>query len=177
MAIVDTVDLRPPRHSAWATRPREGDWHEAVDSLAGDPCFWWLDSALAGPRTSGRFSYAGADPWLVGPLVRLPDDTDLTFEAELAIRNPDFPIDAGAAQVFWMGSGDIQFSEERSLLMPLVNDGQLRRVAVDLTAHPAWPRSGCVWLRFDPANGPCELTLARLSIQASGERDRAPEGH
>jgi len=45
------------RPATWA------DWLRVVDGLHGDPGFWWLDSALSDGRL-GRFSFAGADPYL-----------------------------------------------------------------------------------------------------------------
>ena len=38
-------------------------WLALVDGLHADPGFWWLDSALCDGRL-GRFSFAGADPYL-----------------------------------------------------------------------------------------------------------------
>lgn len=39
------------------------DWLRVVEGLHADPGFWWLDSALEDDRL-GRFSFAGADPYL-----------------------------------------------------------------------------------------------------------------
>ncbi|MBJ19342.1 MAG: aminodeoxychorismate synthase component I [bacterium] len=39
------------------------DWLRLVDGLHAEPGFWWLDSALEDGRL-GRFSFAGADPYL-----------------------------------------------------------------------------------------------------------------
>lgn len=39
------------------------DWLRVVDGLHARPGFWWLDSALEDGRL-GRFSFAGADPYL-----------------------------------------------------------------------------------------------------------------
>ncbi|MBY0400851.1 hypothetical protein K2X89_11180, partial [Myxococcota bacterium] len=45
-------------------RPATPDaWLRVVDGLHGGPGFWWLDSALCDGRL-GRFSFAGADPYL-----------------------------------------------------------------------------------------------------------------
>ncbi len=38
-------------------------WLQLVDGLHAEPGFWWLDSALCDGRL-GRFSFAGADPYL-----------------------------------------------------------------------------------------------------------------
>jgi para-aminobenzoate synthetase component 1 len=40
------------------------DWREWIERLREAPFFWWLDSAEVSPRL-GRYSYAGADPYLV----------------------------------------------------------------------------------------------------------------
>jgi aminodeoxychorismate synthase component I len=53
-----------PRLGACTTHPVDGDWLAAVAAIETEPGFWWLDAALPGPRL-GRYSYAGADPWLV----------------------------------------------------------------------------------------------------------------
>jgi len=41
----------------------QADWLRVVDGLHAEPGFWWLDSALEEGRL-GRFSFAGADPYL-----------------------------------------------------------------------------------------------------------------
>ena len=41
-----------------------GGWSEWIEKLCEAPLFWWLDSAQLSPRL-GRYSYAGADPYLV----------------------------------------------------------------------------------------------------------------
>jgi para-aminobenzoate synthetase component 1 len=55
-----------PHVSACAARelPARSDWLRVVGGLARRPGFWWLDSALVDARL-GRFSFAGAEPWLV----------------------------------------------------------------------------------------------------------------
>ena len=42
----------------------DGDWSQWIEKLREAPLFWWLDSAQVNPRL-GRYSYAGADPYLV----------------------------------------------------------------------------------------------------------------
>src|SRR5262245_39434105 len=44
--------------------PPRTEWLRVVGGLAPRPGFWWLDSALVDARL-GRFSFAGAEPWLV----------------------------------------------------------------------------------------------------------------
>ena len=45
-------------------RPAQAsEWLRIVDGLHADPGFWWLDSALETGRL-GRYSFAGADPYL-----------------------------------------------------------------------------------------------------------------
>jgi anthranilate/para-aminobenzoate synthase component I len=43
---------------------RERDWRESIETLRQAPLFWGLDSAQESPRL-GRYSFAGADPYLV----------------------------------------------------------------------------------------------------------------
>ena len=43
---------------------REEDWRVWIERLREAPLFWWLDSSQVGPRL-GRYSFAGADPYLV----------------------------------------------------------------------------------------------------------------
>ncbi len=67
------------------SREENSHWREWIERLGQAPFFWWLDSAQAGPRL-GRYSYAGADPYLV---VRgFGDRTEL--EVRRAAR-PDLP--------------------------------------------------------------------------------------
>jgi len=48
-----------------ADRANQGrDWSDWIEALRQVPLFWWLDSAQVSPRL-GRYSYAGADPYLV----------------------------------------------------------------------------------------------------------------
>ena len=61
------------------------DWREWIERLCEAPFFWWLDSAQVGPRL-GRYSYAGADPYLV---VRGFGDR-IELEVRRAAR-PDLP--------------------------------------------------------------------------------------
>jgi len=51
---------------------RPSDWLRVVEDLQTRPGFWWLDSALPDARL-GRFSFAGADPylWLRGRARRI----------------------------------------------------------------------------------------------------------
>ncbi|MDJ0866370.1 MAG: aminodeoxychorismate synthase component I [Myxococcota bacterium] len=51
------------RVSVQEIAPRGADWQARVASLRGDAGFWLLDSALADDRL-GRFSFAGAGPYL-----------------------------------------------------------------------------------------------------------------
>jgi aminodeoxychorismate synthase component I len=53
-------------HTACAVRQASQgrDWHEWIEGLRQAPLFWWLDSAQVSPHL-GRYSYAGADPYLV----------------------------------------------------------------------------------------------------------------
>ena len=57
---------RSPVHAACAVRELEParDLLGAFSALRGDPCPWLLDSALPSARL-GRYSFAGADPYLV----------------------------------------------------------------------------------------------------------------
>jgi aminodeoxychorismate synthase component I len=43
---------------------RDSDWREWIERLREAPFFWWLDSAQVSSRL-GRYSFAGADPYLV----------------------------------------------------------------------------------------------------------------
>jgi len=53
-------------HTACAVQPvsQARDWREWIENLREAPLFWWLDSAEVNPRL-GRYSFAGADPYLV----------------------------------------------------------------------------------------------------------------
>ncbi len=63
----------------------ERSWREWIESLRQAPSFWWLDSAEVNPRL-GRYSYAGADPYLV--LRSYADRVEL--DVLRAVR-PDLP--------------------------------------------------------------------------------------
>ncbi|GAF99844.1 unnamed protein product, partial [marine sediment metagenome] len=53
-------------HTACAVQQagQKSQWREWIERLSQAPLFWWLDSAQVDPRL-GRYSYAGADPYLV----------------------------------------------------------------------------------------------------------------
>jgi para-aminobenzoate synthetase component I len=57
----DMGDADAALETRLAVRELAGDFAARVAGLRRAPLFWWLDSALAGPRL-GRFSFAGADP-------------------------------------------------------------------------------------------------------------------
>jgi aminodeoxychorismate synthase component I len=58
--------IRPPRCSALASfpAPRDLDAPAALERLRGAGAAWLLDSAVPSPGT-GRYSFAGADPYLI----------------------------------------------------------------------------------------------------------------
>jgi aminodeoxychorismate synthase component I len=56
--------VRQAKQSSGQPSDPAGDWREWIEKLREAPLFWWLDSAQVGPRL-GRYSYAGADPYLV----------------------------------------------------------------------------------------------------------------
>ncbi len=51
-----------PTVTACAVLPLDGAWLPRIQALRARPGFWWLDSALPGPRL-GRSSFAGAEPY------------------------------------------------------------------------------------------------------------------
>ncbi|MEM9174885.1 MAG: aminodeoxychorismate synthase component I [Myxococcota bacterium] len=81
--------FRPIERIALAAldRPAQrGEWLRIVDGLHADPGFWWLDSALEGGRL-GRYSFAGADPYLrLSARVAEDGDTSVEIEVERGVR-------------------------------------------------------------------------------------------
>jgi len=110
----------------------------------------------------------GGDPWLIGPLLEIPEGEELELVVEMSIYNPDFPPEAGEEQIYWMGTGDLTFQESHSMMFDLRNDGQMHTYRIPITNHENWPKEGGLWLRFDPTNGPAKVELLSMKLSAPG---------
>ncbi|HET6202024.1 MAG TPA: class I SAM-dependent methyltransferase [Planctomycetota bacterium] len=148
---------------------RQMDWDF---SKAEDRSRWFANDQLA-PRAGGAgvFSWraTGPDPWIVGPLLVLPAGGVGTIEVEMRVANPDYPVEAGRSQVFWLGEGDLSFGEGKSALFTPRNDGEVRAYRVPVGGHPGWPRGEAgLWIRFDPLDGPGEVDLHRIRLLPRG---------
>ncbi len=107
----------------------------------------------------------GGDPWLIGPAMPWRTGAVRGVALELRIHNPDFPVDAGEGQVFWLLEGQPDFVEARSKSFGVTNDGAWHRYEVLFDGHPQWPDDATlVCLRIDPVNGPAEVDLRRITL-------------
>jgi len=92
------------------------------------------------------------DPWVVTPcLMRAVR----AIEIELRIHAPQQAADALTGQVFFKGAEHQTFTEPCSVKFPLVNDGELRTVRVELDGNDQLPAE-VQWLRLDLADAPCD---------------------
>ena len=156
MALYDRLEV--PKQSAKLS----WDFEQAGIAEA-----WILSEDMVRREANGNgtaWLSKGEDPWLVAPLFELPAADVLEFKIEMRIHNPDFPIDAGMGQIYWMGMGDLTFDESRSIQFPVINDGEFHDYTIALSEHPEWPQSGGLWLRIDPVNGPAELDLRSIKL-------------
>ena len=65
-----------------------------------------------------------------------------------------------------MTDEDTTLTEDRSFTFPVRNEDKVNDYRVDLSQSPNWPRHACIlFLRIDPANGPCEIDLHAISIE------------
>jgi hypothetical protein len=101
------------------------------------------------------------DPWLATPRLHR---RITAIELELRVFAPGVACEAGEGQVFWLGCGDFEFAEERSVRFSLRNDGEFHVYRVVLAAIPALPEL-VEWLRLDLANGPAEIDLRALRLR------------
>ena len=131
---------------------------------------WGDDLEDLGPGDSTgehgwRLRSTGPDPAIIGPTMPWRTGDIAAIELRLMVHNPAFPIDAGTGQVFWMTTDDADFSEERSVRFPVVNDGRAHVCRVGLSEVVGWPRDAdLVCLRIDPVDGPAELELLSLVL-------------
>ena len=127
---------------------------------------WFLGEQLTSEGASHHFRSTGSDPWLISPMLSLSSELDPRVKLTMRIHNPEYSRDAAVGQLFWMGEGDLSFSEENLITFPVINDDVLHTYEVELAGHSSWPQRGAVWLRLDPVNGPglIELVEVRLSI-------------
>ncbi|MFT5286602.1 MAG: hypothetical protein ACI8TQ_002772 [Planctomycetota bacterium] len=162
MELYDRLEIPPAN--------KDLSWNFEV---AGTKDAWMPCAEMALREENGNGSAwlsKGDDPWIVGPLFELPESEAIAITIDMRIHNPDFPVDAGVGQIYWMGMGDLAFEESRSIQFSVVNDGEYHEYQVMLSEHDQWPASGGLWLRVDPVNGPAELDLRtiKLSVASSG---------
>lgn len=121
----------PPRYAFDANRQ---GWH-----ARGGTDSW----KLAG---SWEVAFAAKAVELIGPVDfwRADEAPQLTLDAA-------FTTAATETRVFWATLDDPTFKPERSLAVPIVGDGALRTLAVNLAAAPTY-RGGLVRLRIDPGS-------------------------
>ena len=136
-------------------------WRCAIESRRG----FWPNEQLE-PRCSFDgigFSWRSTaeDPWLATPRLHR---RITAIELELRVFAPGVACEAGEGQVFWLGCGDFEFAEERSVRFSLRNDGEFHVYRVVLAAIPALPEL-VEWLRLDLANGPAEIDLRALRLR------------
>ncbi len=127
-----------------------------------------------GGRSGGGGGWAlrstGDDPWLAGPGLAVRAADVVAIEVTMRLHNPDHPVEGGQGQVFWMGVNDTGLVEERSVLFPVLNDGRVHSYRVDPRPGGRWPPDdGIIFVRLDPANGPCEVDLHGFAFVLRGD--------
>src|SRR4030095_16256897 len=101
---------------------------------------------------SVRYEAAGNDPAILLPIAGAPFDITpvRTIEFDLLCKTSG----ARQAQLFWTHVEGENFSEEKSIRVPLTGDGVWRTYSVDIARsdkREAWAAGAHVWaLRVDP---------------------------
>ena len=89
----------------------------------------------------------GDDPILNGPAMRL--SADRYKQVVVRMANMGNPPGGSAAQLFWRRSGDAEFSESRSVKIPVSNNGSYDKYTFDMSSNPEW-NGEIVQFRLDP---------------------------
>lgn len=124
------------------------------------------ESMEALPGGTGRaFRATDNDPWFAGPGLRIPAATTRKIVLRMRLFNPDYPVEGGEGQLFFMSGEDRTLDESRVLTFPVRNLDSVETYELDVGGHPGWPKEGeVIFLRLDPANGPCEIELHGIEI-------------
>lgn len=131
----------------------------------------WRTNDQLEPMDGDAFHWLakGDDPWLVSPMLLLPEGGVDRMQIRMRVHNPDYPVDAGQGQLRWLGEGDLSFDEANCLTFAVRNEAKMCDYTLELSEHPNWPKGGgAVWLRLDPVNGPAEIELSGLRLLARG---------
>lgn len=101
------------------------------------------------------------DPWVVTPcLMRRVNHVEL----EMRVHSTKHGRDDLTGQIFWKDAHHDTFTEECSVKFPLINDGEVHRMKVDMTANSKLP-SIIEWLRLDLADAPGEIDLLSIRLK------------
>jgi hypothetical protein len=125
---------------------------------------FWPNEQLVprGPHDRGFcWTATGNDPWVVTPCLLRPLKT---VELEMRVHSPQFGRDDLTGQIFWKDASHHTFTEECSVKFDLINDGEVHRMKVDLTASANWP-AVVEWLRFDLSNEAGEVDLHSVRLR------------
>jgi hypothetical protein len=145
--------------------PDKLDWDftEPMDRRGWMP----VDGMTVLPGAKGLgFCAADDNPWVAGPGLWLDAETIAGLRITMRTHNPDYPVEGGEGQVYWLTDEDMALEESRSFAFPIRNEDGAQDYRVPLGDAPNWPTSGrIVFLRLDPANGPCEFEVLRLSVE------------
>ncbi len=128
----------------------------------------WMPAESMTGRDGDVFSFTATDddPSFASPGLRMLSEEFAVLNIRMRTFHPGFPVDAGVGQVFWMTDEDTTLTEDRSFTFPVRNEDKVNDYRVDLSQSPNWPRHACIlFLRIDPANGPCEIDLHAVSIE------------
>ncbi|NOZ38741.1 MAG: LEPR-XLL domain-containing protein [Planctomycetes bacterium] len=116
------------------------------DSL-GDQEGWFNNPGATNNGVDGgswNLVMSGTDPSLFGPGIGVVS-SDSTI-VEITMSSNDANV---ASQLFWKVSGDASFSEQRSVVFTLINDGAPHIYQIQLANDPDWTGT-ITQLRLDP---------------------------
>lgn len=159
LALRDALDLpNEPERRAW-------DFRDASARRG------WRPNEFLRPRTAAAgqgwcFESTGPTPFFVSPGLGVRGGDLTALELDLRIHNPDFDVDAGVAQLFWLTDEDEDFAPDRHAVIPIKNDDTVHTYRLELSELPGWPiDNDVVCVRIDPANGPCTLELVAVRLE------------
>ena len=153
------------RMRAQLTEPEDGGRRRWDFTRSEDRRGWLANEVMAPRGESFVFDSQGDDPWILGPGLYRDVRGIAGIEVTMRIHNPDYGVNEGLGELYWLGEDDTSFEPRRSITFPLVNDGQPHSYRIPVADHPEWQDAKTViCLRIDPANGPCEIELLAVEL-------------
>jgi hypothetical protein len=117
-----------------------------------------VDLSAGGGLLAGKIT--GPDPYLGRTMLRVRGDDCPAIVVRMRVT-------AGrGGQFFWMTESSPGFTEDKSLRLSVVADGQFHDYRLDVGRHPAWAGQTITGVRLDPGDGATGGELAIDYVRA-----------